>query len=445
MLDKHAQRMTGSDDNAPERYPRRWRVNITAATSAAIGRSQQRTRRELGAVLMSLFRSSPIRLILSLLALAVATSAATSEPGNAPPKSFALMMLEAAASSSTQGNVAVSPLSVGDALAVAARAADGRTARQFDRLLGMPVHQRPEEAAARLQAAIGDPDGPVVVRSALWVPASLPVSPEFTTKPFDAPVQALPADASGAAEKINAWAASATHGLITDLVDPAMDTSGFVVTNATYFKGSWRTPFNPSATKPRDFYAHGQKPHRVPMMRQGDASVPYWTSGDLEAVRVPFQGGKLEYMIITSRSRASGDQILATLAQSGALETLCQGTGFTVHKGLLEIPKHRVDFGMDLKESLERGGLTMPFAAGADFSSLTDAPVSLGAVRHRAVLLVDETGAEAAAATALLSKRALVVEPTPKLHFVADRPFVGVLLNKDEPAWPLMMTVIRDL
>jgi serpin B len=413
--------------------------------SAAIGRSQQRTRRERGAVPMSLFRSSYIRLIVSLFALAVATSASTSEPHNAASKSFALMMLEAAASSSPKGNIAVSPLSIGDALAVAARAADGRTARQFERLLGIPVHQRPEEAASRLQAAIGDPDGPVILRSALWVPASLPVSLEFTAKPFDAPLTELPADPAGAAEKINAWAASATHGLITDIVDSSIDTNGFVVTNATYFKGSWRTPFNPHDTRPREFYGHGQKHHRVPMMRQSDASVPYWSAGDLEAVRVPFQGGKLEYLIITSRSRASGDQILQSLAASGALENLCLGTGFTIHKGLLEIPRHRVDFGLDLKESLERDGLTMPFEPGADFSSLTDAPLSLGAVRHRAVLLVDETGAEAAAATAVLSKRALVLEPTPKLHFVADRPFVGVLVNKDQPAWPLMMTVIRDL
>jgi serpin B len=400
---------------------------------------------------MATFRVGFIGLRLVLLAISAATSAATIESGQTHPRSFALTMLETAASRSPQTNVALSPLSVGDALAVAAQAADGRTARQFDQVLGLPLHKHPSDAAARLQAVIGDPNGPVLVRSALWVPETLQIDQEFTTKPFDAPLTLLPASSELAAERINAWAAAATHGAITNLVDSSIDTSGFIVTNATYFKGAWKTRFNPEATTSQEFFARGQPPHPVAMMRQSNMSAMYWSEGDLEAVRLPFEGDRLEYIIITSRSRASADEILKTLGDSGALERLYRGVGFTMRRGIVAIPRHRVDFSLDLKEGLMRCGLTMPFGRSADFSNLSHTPLYLSAVHHRSVLLVDETGAEAAASTAVLALRSFQSQE-PRLNFVADRPFVAVLVNSGAlmanskaPAWPVMMTVIRDL
>jgi serpin B len=149
-------------------------------------------------------------------------------------------------------------------------------------------------------------------------------------------------------------------------------------------------------------------------------------------------------VIITSQSRASADEIVKALAGVGKLEDLSRGVGFVRRRGLVEIPRHRIDFGLDLRESLMRLGLTQAFGPGADFSRLSRDPLSLSAVRHRAVLTVDETGAEAAAATAVTVPRAMVWAEPP-LHFVADRPFVAILVNSDAPSWPLMVAVVRDL
>jgi serpin B len=358
---------------------------------------------------------------------------------------FALMMLHAAASARPQGNIALSPLSLGDALALAGHAADGRTARQFDRLLGLPVHAHPQAAAAQLRAVLDDVDGALVVRNALWVPAALSISRAFRMWPFDASLGVMPAESPGAAARINAWAAGATHGAITELVDASINTHGFLVTDAAYFKGVWLTRFSLEETRERDFFARRAKPHRVPMMRHHDFSALYWHSADLEAVRLPLEGGVLDYVIVTSQSRGSGDQILRELADGGYLENLCRGAGFERRRGVVEIPRHRVDFSVDLRDSLVHLGLTAPFAPSADFSSLSDEGLWLSAVRHRAVLTVDETGAQGAAATAAVMTRSAIEAPEGPLDFVADRPFVAILVDGGTPAWPLMMTVVRDL
>jgi serine protease inhibitor len=377
--------------------------------------------------------------------LATTSGARAQQPEQTPGGSFALMMLQAAASASPQGNVAVSPLSLGAALAVAGHAANGRTAEQFDQLLGLPVHLHPQDAAARLRAVTDDLAGAVIVRNALWVPVALPLSPDFSMAPFDGALRTMPAGPPGAAATINAWAAEATHGAITDLVDASIDTRAFLVTNATYFKGIWLTRFNPDETRERDFYARGETPHPVPMMRHVDFGALYWQSGDLEAVRLPLEGGVLDYVIVTSRSRGSGDEILKEIAQGGYLEGLCRGAGFERRRGVVEIPRHRVDFSTDLRDSLVRMGLRDPFAPGANFSRLSDAQLSLSAVRHRSVITVDETGAEAAAATAAIMSRSGAAVPEGPLDFAADRPFLGILVDSGTSGWPLMLTMVRSL
>lgn len=361
------------------------------------------------------------------------------------PVSLPLTLIGDAAQRDTTGNIAISPLSVGVALAVTATAADGRTARAFEQALGTPVRAKADAAADRFRSAAGDVGGPVIVRTALWVPKSLPMRPGFSTKPYDAPITEMAADSAAAAHQINAWVVSATDDKIRELVDPSINTGGFVVTNAVYFKGSWLHRFDPSKTSLQDFRPAGAKSHKIPMMRQSDLKAFYSSSGDLESMRLPFEGGILEYVIVTSKSGQSADSILKAINDSSSPNSYFSGRGYELREGLVAMPRHRVEFACELRPSLERLGLNVAFTAGADFSALSDAPLSLDSIRQRALLVVDESGAEAAAATAVLATRSVEIEKPPPLHFVVDRPFVAFLVNKNVTEWPVMIAVVRDL
>lgn len=56
------------------------------------------------------------------------------------------------------------------------------------------------------------------------------------------------------AAPINAWAAKATNGLITQAVPANLDFNT-LITNAVYFKGQWEYAFDKTLTKKRDFTA----------------------------------------------------------------------------------------------------------------------------------------------------------------------------------------------
>jgi serine protease inhibitor len=363
--------------------------------------------------------------------------------------SLTLDLLDRAGASTPDMNVALSPLAIASALAVTGHATRGATGREFDKLLGLPVQDNPRAAARSLVTgtARAAETGSILLRNAVWLPAALPVNPWFAPGPFEARLTLLPRDAHQAVAAINAWIAEATHGAIGEMVATPLDTSGVLVTSAAYFKGRWRHPFNTADTRLEDFLARGGTPCKVSMMHQTDIEAAYWSRGDLEAIRLPFLGGPChpDYVIVTSRSRAPAEEILETIRERALAEELTSGRGFELRCGTIAIPRHRVEFATELSPALRQLGLHVAFSSAADFTALTPAPLFLQGVRHRALLVVDEAGAEASGGTAAVVTLGLdTSEPLPPLNFIADRPFVSLLVAWDAPQWPVMVALVRS-
>ena len=89
----------------------------------------------------------------------------------------------------------------------------------------------------------------------------------------------------------------------------------------------------------------------------------------------------------------------------------------------LEIPKFRIESETNLVSILSRLGMKKMFQQGvADFKGISDISPYVSNAIQKAFIEVDETGTEAAAATAVLSRWHKVALPPRK--FVADHPFL---------------------
>ena len=92
----------------------------------------------------------------------------------------------------------------------------------------------------------------------------------------------------------------------------------------------------------------------------------------------------------------------------------------------LEIPKFKIESEIPLVKILKRLGMTKMFQQGvADFKGISDIPLYVSDAIQKAFIEVDETGTEAAAATAITGKTRL--GPIPLKLFVADHPFLFFL------------------
>ena len=126
-----------------------------------------------------------------------------------------------------------------------------------------------------------------------------------------------------------------------------------------------------------------------------------------------------------------GNVVVSPVSIAVVLAMLANGAS-TIDSGealvALALPKFHAEFGQSLREVLTGLGLVDAWTDGdADFSGITgDRSLHLGFVQHKAVVTVDETGAEAAAVTAGGAEASSLTVPQ---TFHADRPFLWAIVH----------------
>lgn len=346
------------------------------------------------------------------------------------------------------GNSCFSPYSVASALALVTRAARGETAAEPARLLAGSSGQVAEltgmlHKAAVLDAARSGEDTPTLaVSNTLWVWRQLAIKPGFTEALADWPsgtVETAPfvEDPEGARMAINAEVADTTRGLIPELLPPGTigdDTVAGLV-NALYLKVGWVFPFRESDTADGDFHTPSGAV-TVPMMRQTErlahAAFDGWQLVDLPAV-----GGVAVSVLLPDGPLADAepglDAATVTALLAGRRETMVR----------LRMPRLSLDIRCALKETLRSLGVRGMFEPGADFGELTDDDrLVVSDLLHQAVLRVDESGVEGAAATAAMMR--LVSAPAGEpVTVTLDRPFLLMVRHQDSGAVYFLARVVE--
>ena len=106
---------------------------------------------------------------------------------------------------------------------------------------------------------------------------------------------------------------------------------------------------------------------------------------------------------------------------------------------LVTFPRFKVTQQFELSSALESLGMKQAFHGGtADFSGMTgDKTLSISAAIHKAYIDVDETGTEAAAATAVIMATMAMrpmAPPPPPIVFRADHPFLFLIRDNSSGA-----------
>lgn len=228
---------------------------------------------------------------------------------------------------------------------------------------------------------------------------------------------------------INTWVAEKTEQKIEDLIPRGTITPNtqFVLTNAIYFLGDWRYSFDASLTEQDRFTRLDGSVVSAPMMRLKEpgesADLMHARAGSVRAVDLPYRGDRLRMTVLLPDS---GD--FAALEQSLTAERIAGIIGTMSSTRLPEVRFPKFSFttrSMSLKEPLRAMGMADAFSGSADFSGIDGTGgLSISDVLHKAFIAVNETGTEAAGATAVIMQRASAAPPQP---FVADRPFVFLI------------------
>ncbi|MGD2113491.1 MAG: serpin family protein, partial [Acidobacteriota bacterium] len=232
---------------------------------------------------------------------------------------------------------------------------------------------------------------------------------------------------------INRWAEEETEGRIRDLVPPgALDAmTRLVLTNAIYFKASWKHRFDEARTAEAPFHLPGGGEVRVPMMVQTD-SFPYHRGAGYAAVELPYAGGATSMLVVVpdrAEPEAGGFGAFERSFGADALEALV--ADLETVRVELALPRFEITSTAALGDALRRLGMGRAFGDEADFSGMVDVEkesviardLRLDEVLHKAWVRVDEAGTEAAAATAaMMAVTSMPIDEPVRL--IVDRPFL---------------------
>ncbi|XP_031716371.1 glia-derived nexin [Anarrhichthys ocellatus] len=275
----------------------------------------------------------------------------------------------------------------------------------------------------------------VLIANAMFNQVGFPMEEAFVSANkanFQCASRALDfSDPHGAAEEINEWVSNKTKGHIPSLIKADMLDSSLtrlVAVNAIYFKGLWKSRFQPENTKMRPFTGGNGDVYKVPMMSQlsvfsiGIASTPQGLK--YKVIELPYHGNTITMLIVlpseedTPLSRVIPH--VSTAAVQGWSKLM------SMRKVRLLIPKFTADAEVDLEAPLSALGITNMFSEDkANFRHLSAEPVHVSKALQKAKIVVNEDGTKAAAATTAI----LLARSSPPWVTV-DRPFLFLIRHK---------------
>lgn len=327
-------------------------------------------------------------------------------------------------------NIFVSPFSIQMALSMTAAGAAGDTQSEMYSALGFNDFSDEDVSGfyhtliPALQAV--DNTTTFEIANSFWAKNRIKIKDAYIADikdSFYAEVRTLPEDTRQATGQINGWCSEKTHGMITKIVDEIPQSTIVSLLNAIYFKGIWEDPFDKNHNTVEKFNNwDGSTVKKTFMNRTFDRARVY-SDQYAEAMSLPYGNGAFAMTIVVPRTGVSLDKILSGLDASSWADYRDGGRYYMTY---FSMPKFEEEYAVEKLciDILKEMGMQKAFCGAADFSAMSDTPLCIDEIRHKAKIKVDEEGTEAAAVTYVGMRVTSVGPGGETFYFKADRPFL---------------------
>lgn len=342
-------------------------------------------------------------------------------------------------------NAFIAPYSISSALAMLSGAAAGDTLEEIEQALGFALPQSTLhtafnhldlQLASRGKGKQGADGGPfrLTVDNTLWLQDGHRCEQSYLdtlARDYGAGVHMLDfaKQTEQARKSINRWVADKTEDRIPELLhkDDVTKNTLFVLTNAVYFNGGWDEPFDPQNTRMATFHAPTGDEQVTTMFGRKKKAL-YGSTSDYQAISLPYDGGELSMLVVVPKDLAAFEKSL----DATTLETILAGLrsvdvdlslpSFEFKKRTL-LRDHLMAMGMVRAfDPMDSGVAELPgLCAGCSY------PIKISKVIHEAFIKVNEKGAEAAGATAVIGRDSGVALPSTPEVMDVDRPFIFLI------------------
>ena len=329
-------------------------------------------------------------------------------------------------------NVFLSPLSASMALGMTLNGAAGPTADEMRHTLGFG--DAPQATINEgYQGLIGllkglDARTDIRIANAIFPRREFPFEPAFleTGKQyFGAEIRPLDFAAPASVKTINDWVSGATNAKIPTIIDEIDPNDVMFLINAVYFKGTWRSRFDPKQTSSATFHAVGGREQPMRLMHQR-SKLPYFETADYQAVDLQYGNSAFTMTVLLPKPGKDVNGLVAGLSDASWTELAGR-----FHEGEVDLflPKLKLEYERKLNDDLQALGMRLAFFS-ADFTPMSSTrghDLIISSVLQKTFVDIYEEGTEAAAATVVT----IAVTSMPQTSVMRiDRPFVFAIRER---------------
>ncbi|MBO7333153.1 MAG: hypothetical protein J6U64_05785 [Alphaproteobacteria bacterium] len=331
------------------------------------------------------------------------------------------------------GNIVVSPMSVYLISTLLQSGAESETLKELTEFLNTSskrmhpeeyVYQNPKPYKNNaVSDYLNTLSGSIQISNSLWGNFFKESFKQNAQDIFKAETFPLPQNTS----EINTFVSEKTHGKINHILQerPLSPKDNLFLVNTVYFKDEWQIPFEAYATKKAEFQTPTKK-KEVAMMHHIFRSLPYFENEKIQAIALPYKNGDKMYLILPKKE-VSFSEFMRELSYKDIFLNM---RDLPV---LVKLPRFKIESEtIDLIPYFKSNNVQRIFnPALSELGSVSDKETYVSSFLHRAVIEVDETGTEAAAATAIAMTNSAMAFGLKRqdmlLEFIADRPFIFMI------------------
>ena len=359
---------------------------------------------------------------------------------NAPVTDFSFRLFQQCLGDEGK-NVMISPFSVLCAHAMTANGADGNTRSQMEEVFGISTQELNGYIHTYMQKLPNAEKYKLALANSIWFREGFSVKQNFlqtNANYYGAELQQLKFD-NAALEKINAWCAEKTDGMITELLEEIPDAVMMYLINAVAFAAEWDDVYESSQVLPHEFTkTDGTK---IPIDLMHSTENLYLEDDSATGFLKYYADRSYAFVALLPKQGTSAAEYAAQLTGEDFASLLRNSSAdYRVHAG---IPKFKSEYSTEMSEYLKEMGMTDAFSINADLSQISDADLFISRVLHKTSIIVDEKGTKAAAVTVVEAPAEdAPAEPEYK-DVILDRPFLYAVIDCRNEI-PLFIGIMND-
>jgi len=348
-----------------------------------------------------------------------------------PFENFNTKLYQIIAPALLNSNLVYSPISLQTLLSFVYTGSQNNTAFELQRALELPKDKTTVGNLFQqlFESQKSTSDAELIMANKMYYGSKLRVKSDFMKRAktqFDAEIESTEFNnPEVAAWKINRWIAEKTQNHINNLISPGTldpNTQGILV-NAIYFKAKWAKEFSTSDTGKKIFRSSRTSQETQVDMMYNDDVYRYGEIPELQAsiLEMPYNNSNLSMMIILPNDIDGLPFVEQNLQNWDFTKLASRLRRETV---VVQLPKFRVEFELDMIEPLIKLGVKDLFTSNANLEDFfeNNQQMSISKVQHKAFIDVNEAGSEAAAASFV--KIIPLSLPAKLISFTVDHPFI---------------------